>query len=115
MATPSWRRRPRSKGPSLISCADCCGHPRSSCGPGGRRDNRSLSDNGATLTVDIPLRIRRRAGRKVMLAPDGTSAWAPPRARVDSALVKAVARAYRWPGMLEQGAYGSITELAAAE
>jgi hypothetical protein len=50
-----------------------------------------------------------------MLAPDGTSAWARPRARVDSALVKAVARAYRWRGMLEQGVYSSITELAAAE
>src|SRR5215475_4421634 len=74
-----------------------------------------LSDNGATLTVDIPLRIRRRGGRKVMLAPDGTSAWAPPRACVDSAMVKAIARAYHWRGMLEQGAYASITELAAAE
>jgi hypothetical protein len=74
-----------------------------------------LSDNGATLTVDIPLRICRRGGRKVMLAPDGTSAWAPPRTRVDSAMNKAVVRAYRWRGMLEQGAYVSITELAAAE
>src|SRR5262249_15300723 len=68
-----------------------------------------------TLTVDIPLRIRRRDGRKVMLAPDGTSAWTPSRARVDSALVKAITRAYRWRGMLEQGEYASITELAAAE
>src|SRR5262245_42701160 len=50
-----------------------------------------------------------------MLAPDGTSAWAPSRVRVDSAMVKAIARAYRWRGMLEQGAYASITELAAAE
>jgi hypothetical protein len=74
-----------------------------------------LGDNGATLTVDIPLQIRRRGGRKVMLAPDGTSAWAPPRARVDSAMVKAIARAYRWRSMLEQGEYASITELAAAE
>jgi hypothetical protein len=74
-----------------------------------------LSDNGATLTIDIPLRIRRRGGRKVMLAPDGTSAWAPLRARVDSAMVKAIARAYRWRGMLEHGVYASITELAAAE
>src|SRR5262249_28048264 len=57
---------------------------------------------------------RRRGGRKVMLAPDGTSAWAP-RARADSALVKAVARAHRWRGMLEQGEYASITDLAAAE
>jgi hypothetical protein len=74
-----------------------------------------LSDNGATLTVDIPLQIRRRGGRKVMLAPDGKGAWAPPRARVDNAMVKAIARAYRWRGMLEHGVYASITELAAAE
>src|SRR5262245_24202927 len=50
-----------------------------------------------------------------MLAADGTSAWAPPRARIDSAMVKAVGRAYRWRGMLEQGEHASITELAAAE
>jgi hypothetical protein len=72
-----------------------------------------LSDNGATLTVDIPLRMRRRGGRKVMLAPDGASVWV--RARIDSAMVKAIARAYRWRGMLEHGVYASITELAAAE
>jgi|SRR5262245_49809193 len=76
--------------------------------------NAGLSDNGATLTVNIPLRIRRRGGRKVMLAPDGTSAWAPARARVDSAMVKAIARAYRWRNMLEHGEYASVTELAAA-
>src|SRR5262245_20017422 len=75
----------------------------------------ALSDNGATLTVDIPLRIRRRGGRKVMLAPDGTSALVPPRARVDSAMVKAIARAHRWRNMLEHGEYASVTELAAAE
>src|SRR5215510_13504270 len=74
-----------------------------------------LNKHRETLAVDIPLRIRRRSGRKVMLAPDGTSAWAPPQARVDSALVKAIARAYRWRGMLEHGEYASITELAAAE
>jgi hypothetical protein len=50
-----------------------------------------------------------------MHAPDGTSAWEPARAHVDNAMVKAIARAYRWRGMLEQGEYASITELAAAE
>src|SRR5262249_49003501 len=83
--------------------------------PDGSMTGADLSEHGETLVVDIPLRIRRRGGRKVMLTPDGTSAWAPPRARVDSAMVKAIARAYRWRGMLEQGEYASITELAAAE
>jgi hypothetical protein len=74
-----------------------------------------LSDDGATLTVDIPLRIHRRGSRKLMIAPDGRPACTSPRARADSAKVKAIARAYRWRGMLEQGAHASITELAAAE
>ena len=38
-----------------------------------------------------------------------------PRPRVDSALVKALARAHRWQRMLESGECASITELAKAE
>jgi hypothetical protein len=34
---------------------------------------------------------------------------------VNSALVKALARAFRWRRMLETGRYGTITDLAAAE
>jgi hypothetical protein len=34
---------------------------------------------------------------------------------VDGTLVKALARAHRWQGMLEGGEYGSIEELARAE
>jgi hypothetical protein len=34
---------------------------------------------------------------------------------VDSAMVKAITRAYRWRRLLESGVYGTITELAAAE
>jgi hypothetical protein len=36
-------------------------------------------------------------------------------AGVDSTLVKALARAFRWRKMLETGRYGTIDELAAAE
>jgi hypothetical protein len=36
-------------------------------------------------------------------------------ASIDSALVKAIARAHRWQRLLESGECGSITELAAAE
>jgi hypothetical protein len=34
---------------------------------------------------------------------------------VDNAMVKALARAFRWRRLLESGAYGTIEELAAAE
>ncbi len=71
--------------------------------------------DGETQTVQIPLRLRKRGGRKLMIVPEGATAWAPQRARVDSALVKAIARAFRWRSMLESGEYASINELAAAE
>jgi hypothetical protein len=71
--------------------------------------------DGETLTVQIPLRLRKRGGRKLMLVPKGATAWAPQRTRVDSAMVKAIARAHRWRQLIESGEYASITELAAAE
>ena len=35
--------------------------------------------------------------------------------RTDPALLKALARAFRWQKMLDDGRYGSISEMAAAE
>ena len=63
------------------------------------------------LTIRIPLKVRKRGGRKTMIAPD---VLAMP-SRVDVALVKALARAFRWRRMLENGSYSTIKELAAAE
>ena len=60
--------------------------------------------------------IRRRAGRKLVLAPDGTAnTWAATPRRIDSALVKAIARAFRWRKLLETGVYVTVGEIAAAE
>ncbi|ANK79896.1 MAG: hypothetical protein TEF_03115 [Rhizobiales bacterium NRL2] len=66
-----------------------------------------------TLSVRVPFRIRKHGGRKLMVSPDGASA--PARPRIDSTLVKALARAHRWKRLLEQGDYGNLTELARAE
>ena len=74
-----------------------------------------LSKDGALLTVHVPIAFRQRGGRKVMLAPSGTEMSPLRGMRVDSALVKAIARAHRWKRILESGAYASITELAEAE
>ena len=58
--------------------------------------------------------IRKRNGRKLAIAADG-STLAPPRPRIDSTLVKALARAHRWNRLLESNRYGSAAELAVAE
>src|SRR5918995_563112 len=69
------------------------------------------------ITVRVPLAIRRRGGRKLVVTPDGGSApgATPTRTRADPALVKALARAHRWKRLLESGRYGSLAELAVAE
>ncbi len=69
-----------------------------------------------SVTVRVPITIRKRGGRKLVVSPDGTvGALPPPRARIDSTLIKALARAHRWKRMLDDGRYGSVSELAAAE
>jgi hypothetical protein len=75
--------------------------------------NRTV--DGRTVTVRIPISIRRHGGRKLVLAPDGTpDIGAVLSRRVDNAMVKAVARAFRWREMLEDGTYATIREIAVA-
>jgi hypothetical protein len=74
-----------------------------------------MSQDGCVLTVSLPLSVRYRGGRKRVVVPDGAPAWAQPSARVDSTLVKAIARAHRWNSMLESGVFSSVAELAVAE
>jgi hypothetical protein len=73
----------------------------------------TVSADGETITIHIPMTFRKRGGRKMVVTPDG-AAWAP-RPRVDNALVKALARAFRWQQVFESGRYANLTELAAAE
>ena len=74
-----------------------------------------VSPDGGVVQVRVPLAFRRRGGRKRVVAPEGMPAWAPRQVRVDGTLVKAIARAHRWQGMLESGTQSSIEELAKAE
>ena len=68
-----------------------------------------------TVTVMIPFAIRKRGGRKLVITPDGIAAAPAPRARVDSALLKALARGFRWRKLLETGDFSTIQEIADAE
>src|SRR3954452_21943914 len=75
----------------------------------------NFDQDGQTVTVRIPLKIRRHGGRKVIIAPEGAAPWAPPRAPIDNTMVKAIARAFRWRRLLEEGQYSSVAEFAEAE
>jgi hypothetical protein len=67
-----------------------------------------------SITVRVPLTIRRRPGRKTVVTPvrDSGEALAT---RADPALVKALARAFRYQRLLDEGRFGSISEMAVEE
>ena len=75
-----------------------------------------IKSDGRTITVRVPISIRKRGGRKVVLAPSGASySGVLMGQRADSAMIKAIARAFRWREMLERGTHSTITDLAQAE
>ena len=73
----------------------------------------TVSADGETIIVHIPLTFRKRGGRKRVVTPDGAE-WAP-RPRVDNAMVKALARAFRWRKMLDEGVHATLEDLARAK
>jgi hypothetical protein len=74
-----------------------------------------LSHDGRSITVRVPMAFAKRGGRKLVISPDGVLTAAPSRPRVDSTMVKALARAFRWRKLLEAGVFGTVEEIAAAE
>ena len=74
----------------------------------------NTAGDGRTMTVRVPLTLRKRRGRKQVVLPDGES-WGGPRPRIDTTVVKAVARAHRWRRLLESGKFASARDLAEAE
>ena len=73
---------------------------------------RAQSASPRTVTIHVPIKFNRRGGRKTVISEFLAPA---PRPRTDNALLKALARAYRWRRQIENGEYQSITELAKVE
>jgi hypothetical protein len=67
------------------------------------------------ISVDLPMTFKLRGGRKVILLPDGTQGNPAPMATIDNTMIKAIARAFRWQKLLENGTYGCLEEIARAE
>jgi hypothetical protein len=71
--------------------------------------------DGNTLVMRIPMRFQRRGGRKRVVAPDGTAIVPTSKPQPDGTLVKALARAWRWQRMLDQGVCATVSEIGDAE
>jgi hypothetical protein len=72
-----------------------------------------MSPDGKIITVTIPMKLGKRGGRKMIIAPDGQQL--PPELPHNDALARLVARAYKWLKELESGRAGSIRALAEYE
>jgi hypothetical protein len=68
----------------------------------------------ASIVVRVPLAIRR-PGRRTIVTPVCQQGYAVMPTRADPAPVKALARAFRYQRMLDEGRYTSISEMAEGE
>ena len=80
----------------------------------GLRLRTSVSPGQRMLTVHVPLTLHKRGGRKLVVSPDGVVSL-PRRTHFDNPFVKALARAFRWQKLLENGTFANIAEIARAE
>ncbi|MBR0642922.1 hypothetical protein [Plastoroseomonas hellenica] len=69
--------------------------------------------SAASITVRVPLSIKHRPGSKTVVTPVRAEPAAGTAA--DPAVLKALARAFRYQRLLDEGRYASITEMAEAE
>jgi hypothetical protein len=74
-----------------------------------------MTEQTVTVTVKVPFALRKRGGRKLVITPDGTVGAPAPKARVASAILKALARGCRWRRLLETSNFATIEEIADAE
>jgi hypothetical protein len=79
------------------------------------RERVEIRLDGTTLVVRIPMRFQRRGGRKRIVAPDGSAIVPASKPQPDGTLVKALARAWRWQRLLDDGVYASVSDIGDAE
>ena len=63
----------------------------------------------------IPMTFRARAGKTIIVLPDGSRGVVRRGATIDNSMVKLIVRGFRWQRMLYEGKFTSIEDLSAAE
>jgi hypothetical protein len=61
------------------------------------------------------MRFQRRGGRKRIVTPDGSEIAPASKPQPDGTLIKALARAWQWQRMLDEGVYATVSEIGDAE
>lgn len=68
-----------------------------------------------SLTVSVPIQIKRRGSRKAVMLPDGETMQTRPWDDTPTPLQLALARGHRWLAQLESGQATSLKEIATRE
>jgi hypothetical protein len=74
-----------------------------------------IAASDGSLTVTVPIRIKRRGLRKVGTLTDGDAVQPQPWDFTPTPLQLALARGHRWLAMLESGEAKSLKEIARRE
>jgi hypothetical protein len=72
----------------------------------------TLQNEDHGIVVNVPLKLKKRGGRKEVVLPQAFAAESPMRPSHQEALVIAIARAHRWQKLLDEGKFESISDLA---
>ena len=75
-------------------------------------DARSYVSDGQRVTL-VPLTIKRRQNRKLLIPPTPESA-ASAAGGLDASMIKTLGKAFYWKRLLEEGRYPTTTDLARA-
>jgi hypothetical protein len=77
----------------------------------------SKTFDSQTMTVHIPICLKRRGGRKLVVTPAGIvlPPAQPVKSQFDVALTRALIRAWKWQKGLREGKYDSVEVLAEQE
>lgn len=77
-------------------------------------DLPTISTESGRMICHVPMTLKKRAGRREIVAPSGVPLEEPGASAYQEALVIAIARGFRWKRLLDAGTYTTISELAAA-
>lgn len=72
----------------------------------------TLEVEGNSLVINVPMKFKRRGGRKEIIVPEGLKSSAAPRLDAQESLLTALAKAHLWKDLLDSGKVISISELA---
>ena len=76
------------------------------------RTSIDIAGNG-NLLIHVPMKLKRKAGRKIVLAPEALDGAVPgATGPVQNSMVEAIAKAYEWAAMLESGEVENVSVLA---